>query len=225
MRYFASLVLVCLATTAVVGVSATLRVPADYDTIQAAVDAAAPGDTILIAPGVYDEAVMIQGKADLTIKGDLTFTVKTKECCPDIWDEVGKVVIKGPFRILNSRNITVEALTVSPHGVYVRGSTASPVEKVTFRYVQIIVSYKDGLNFVGIYKDIQILGCNISENGWDGIDLADWGNGVLIENCCINKNGRTRPTGVGIRIGPHVKNVVIRKNCLVGNPFAAIHPG
>ena len=188
-------------------------------------DAAASGDTILIAPGVYDEAVTIQGKTDLTIKGDVTFTAKGTECCPDIWDEVGKVVIKGPFRILDSTGITVEALTISPHGVYVRGSLASPVERVTFRYVQIIVSYKDGLDFVGVYKDIQILGCNVSENGWDGIELADWGDGILIQGCCINRNGRTRPTGVGVRIGPHVKNVVIRGNCLVGNAFAAIHPG
>lgn len=225
MRYFVSLALVCLATTAVVGVSATLRVPADYATIQAAVDAAAPGDTILISPGVYEEAVTIQGKADLTIKGDVTFTVKETECCPDIWDEVGKVVIKGPFRILDSTGITVEALTISPHGVYVRGKSISPVERIVFRYVQVILSYKDGVKFLGVYKDIQLLGCNISENGRDGVDLADWGDGILVENCCINRNGRTQPTGVGVRIGPHVKNVVIRKNCLVGNAFAAIHPG
>lgn len=205
--------------------SATLRVPSDYATIQAAVDAAAPGDTILISPGVYDEAVTIQDKTNLTVKGDVTFTVEEGECCPDIWDEVGKVVIKGPFWILDSRGITVEALTISPHGVYVRGTTTSPVERVTFRYVQIILSYKDGVNFVGVYKDIQLLGCNISENGWDGVDLTDWGDGILIENCCINNNGRTRPTGVGIRIGPYVKNVVIRANCLVGNAFAGIHPG
>ncbi len=215
----------CVVLAGMIALPATLRVPADYATIQAAVDAAAPGDVILIAPGIYEEAVTISGKSDLTIKGDVTFTAKGKECCPDIWDEVGKVVIKGPFRILDSTGITVEALTISPHGAFVRGSTASPVEKVIFRYVQIITSYKDGLRFFGVYKDIEILGCNISENGWDGIQLNDWGDGILIDSCCINHNGRTRPTGVGIRIGPHVKNVVIRANCLVGNAFAAIHPG
>ena len=205
--------------------SATLRVPSDYATIQAAVDAAAPGDTILISPGVHDEAVTIRDKTDLTVKGDVSFTVEEAECCPDIWEEVGKVVIKGPFRILDSTEITVEALTISPHGVYIRGRTVSPVERITFRYVQVIVSYKDGVNFVGVYKDIQLLGCNVSENGWDGIELADWGERILIEGCCINHNGRTRPTGVGIRIGPYVKDVVIRANCLVGNAFAGIHPG
>jgi hypothetical protein len=49
--------------------AATLHVPTDYATIQAAVDAAAPsGDEILIAPGVYHEQVAIKGK-QLTMTG------------------------------------------------------------------------------------------------------------------------------------------------------------
>jgi hypothetical protein len=35
---------------------ATRRVPADYDTIQAAVDDADPEDLVLVGPGVYEEA-------------------------------------------------------------------------------------------------------------------------------------------------------------------------
>ncbi|MHC4748207.1 MAG: right-handed parallel beta-helix repeat-containing protein, partial [Planctomycetota bacterium] len=45
-----------------------LHVPADYATIQAAVDAAASGDTIHVAPGVYVEQTTITGK-DLTLIG------------------------------------------------------------------------------------------------------------------------------------------------------------
>ncbi len=37
----------------------TLRVPSDYSTIQSAVDAAAPGDTILVADGIYTENVNV----------------------------------------------------------------------------------------------------------------------------------------------------------------------
>lgn len=44
------------------------HVPADYPTIQAAVDAAASGDTIRIAPGVYVEQTWINGK-NLTLIG------------------------------------------------------------------------------------------------------------------------------------------------------------
>src|SRR5690606_6127550 len=46
----------------------TITVPTDYDTIQAAVDAAEPGDLILIEPGVYEEAVDVETE-NLTIRG------------------------------------------------------------------------------------------------------------------------------------------------------------
>jgi hypothetical protein len=55
-RRVASL-LVVLTSTAALG--ATIEVPADQPTIQAAVDAAGPGDHILVAPGDYQESVRI----------------------------------------------------------------------------------------------------------------------------------------------------------------------
>ena len=46
-----------------------ISVPADSPTIQAAVDGARPGDTILIAPGTYREAVTVDVD-DLLIRGE-----------------------------------------------------------------------------------------------------------------------------------------------------------
>jgi plastocyanin len=46
----------------------TLRVPEEYPTIQAAVDDAAPGSLVLVAPGVYREAVVVTTR-DLVIRG------------------------------------------------------------------------------------------------------------------------------------------------------------
>lgn len=51
--------------------SGTIRVPADEKTIQAAVDSAKPGSMILVAPGVYKEAVTVTGDhPNLVIRGE-----------------------------------------------------------------------------------------------------------------------------------------------------------
>lgn len=47
---------------------ATINVPDDHPTIQEAVDAAEPGDLVLIAPGTYEEAVDVETD-ELTIRG------------------------------------------------------------------------------------------------------------------------------------------------------------
>jgi Right handed beta helix region len=60
------LLVALIATPA--AMAADLQVPADYPTIQAAVDAAANGDTIHIAAGVYTEQAFISGKK-LTLIG------------------------------------------------------------------------------------------------------------------------------------------------------------
>jgi hypothetical protein len=49
---------------------ATILVPADYPTIQAAIDAAVNGDTVLVSPGTYVENINFIGKA-ITVRSDL----------------------------------------------------------------------------------------------------------------------------------------------------------
>mgnify|MGYP006264537765 CR=1 FL=1 len=46
----------------------TLRVPDDHGTIQAAVDAARPGDLVLVSPGTYRESVTVETER-ITIRG------------------------------------------------------------------------------------------------------------------------------------------------------------
>jgi hypothetical protein len=62
MRIFAVLSVLPLSVKALAG---TIHVPADFPAIQAAIDAAAGGDTVLVAPGEYriSEPITFQGKA------------------------------------------------------------------------------------------------------------------------------------------------------------------
>jgi plastocyanin len=49
----------------------TIRVPKDFPTIQAAVDAAKPGALVLVAPGVYHESVIVApGHEHIVIRGE-----------------------------------------------------------------------------------------------------------------------------------------------------------
>lgn len=59
-----AILLYCLGSMLVITpcVSATINVPVDESTIQAAIDAAADGDVILVAPGTYQERIDFQGK-------------------------------------------------------------------------------------------------------------------------------------------------------------------
>ncbi len=95
-------------------VAGALRVPEDYKTIQAAVDAAKEGDLILVAPGTYEEAVDVT-TPDITIRG-----LDRNEVILD-----GKFKLENGIRILDTDGVSVENMTARNYlsnGFYWTGS-------------------------------------------------------------------------------------------------------
>jgi hypothetical protein len=71
LRNYALLLSACLVLSPAASViGATLQIPADHETIQAAVDASQPGDTILIAAGTYKERIRLNPGIILKSVGD-----------------------------------------------------------------------------------------------------------------------------------------------------------
>jgi hypothetical protein len=84
------------ATTAPAGPSGTtIKVPDDHPTIQDAVNAASPGDLVLIAPGVYNEAVDVETE-NLTIRGL----------------DRNEVILDGEFELENGIRVLVDGVAV-----------------------------------------------------------------------------------------------------------------
>ncbi len=87
------------AGTPVDGPSVTINVPADAPTIQAGVDKAKPGDLVLVAPGIYYEAVFVRTE---------------------------RVVVRGADRntvVLDGRDELENGFTVSGNGVAIENLT------------------------------------------------------------------------------------------------------
>jgi len=126
-------------TTTVDPLADALRVPDDYATIQEAVDAAQPGDLVLIGPGTYHEAVIVETD-DIVIRGT----------------DRNEVVIDGQHErengiIVFSNGVAVENLTSHSHtsnGVFFTGDYGTDVIVDGYR-ASYVTAYNNGL--YGVY--------------------------------------------------------------------------
>ncbi|ANH67027.1 hypothetical protein ABE85_04605 [Mitsuaria sp. 7] len=96
---------IAFAVTAAATHAATLQVPEQHATVQAAIDAAQPGDTVLVSPGVYRGPLRIEKSLTLrSLQGAEKTTLDGARACNVIWVNgtgTEQVTITG-FKITNA---------------------------------------------------------------------------------------------------------------------------
>jgi len=98
-----------------VGQGQVLNVPSPYGTIQAAIDAAAVLDTVLVAPGTYDEAITLKDNVTVLSTGGASVTAITRAS----GDVVTATVLHG-LTVLEG--FTVNGLGTATNGLSAAGS-------------------------------------------------------------------------------------------------------
>jgi hypothetical protein len=178
-------------------------VPGTYPTIQAALDAAQDGDTVLVQPGTYNESLVFPNAA-VTLESAGGSAVTTI----DATGLQARVIL-----IVASPSVTVRGFTITGGNVqdvgYGGGVYTSAVA-TTIQDCRIIDNVLTGNGFAqggGIYAatPTQLVGCEIRDNHVVGIDgLGGGGAGaVTATGCLLADNSAYRGGGAAGGIWSH----------------------
>lgn len=205
------------------GKARTLAVPADYPTIQGAVDAAVSGDLVLVSPGTYNETVNVTTDR-LVIRGT----------------DRNKVILDGKFgyengiRVLGAKGVVVENMTARNYtsngffwtgvdgyrGSYLTAYNNGDYGIYSFDSVNGVFehSYGSGSPDAGFY----IGGCNpcnalvndvVAEYNGIGYSGTNSGGNLVI----VNSTFRHNRVGIVPNTGSYEKCYPQRDNTIVGN--------
>ena len=191
-----------------------IRVPGDHARIQAAIDAAGDGDTVLVGPGVYREQLRLQGK-QITLASRFLTSHDRKDIQRTVLD--GSITRDGKTR-RGKPPITV-ARDAGP-GTRIVGFTIQNGDDGISCAAMIEISHNRFINngdAIDYESGGGICRANIFEkNGDDAIDL-DGASEAVIEDNLIRNNG---DDGIEIRLhkyGGKMLNIVIRRNRIIGS--------
>lgn len=210
--------------------AAVLNVPGDFATIQAAVDAAAPGDTVLVSPGTYVGQVDFHAKAITlrSIDGPASTVIESPLAAPTVTIDanLGETPVLRGFTIRGGTLIAVEtsggpALIVDNH---VTGNQRCSGAITAFTSAATILGNVisdnqpscGGVAVIGP-NDIRILNNTITDNAGEtvgGIALSGLGTATVSGNVISNNASFRSSGGIFVRNG---SGGSITNNVIVGN--------
>lgn len=210
--------------------AATINVPADQPTIQAAIDAASNGDTIVVAPGTYHENINFEGKAiTVTSSGGPSVTTING-------GGAGAVVV---FDTKEGRSSVLSGFTITNGNAYnyaqpyydgggISISNASPT--ISGNVITGNVACAEGGGIAAISSSALIEGNTITKNGeGDGCSGGGgggiWVNGGSVEITQNTICGNTWSSGDGGGILLNAAGATtIENNTISGNTAMGISP-
>jgi hypothetical protein len=146
-----------------------LHVPADFIEVQGAVDAAADGDEIVIAPGTYEGVILIQDKLNLRLRGQGSVHL------------VGSVAGEPNVLINSSSGIVLEHLRVEHSegdGIAITGS-----DDVTLTRCRVAASQSHGVH-VGSCNHLTLDRVVVTDSNLDGVNAIDT-DFITLSRCTI----------------------------------------
>ncbi|MEO6332448.1 MAG: right-handed parallel beta-helix repeat-containing protein [Gemmatimonadaceae bacterium] len=199
-----------------------LRVPAQYNTIQAAVAAARVGDRILVRPGTYLGTVMITGAA----RNDLQIVADGGE---------GQVILQGNHtqQTAGTCKFALEPLCPERAGFFLRDVAGVIIRGVTVRDFGVgpMSGIGEGFLLVNAHRN-RIEQNVVTRTDMMGITLFNSSQNLAERNIFYG-NDPDEPSRVGTGCGVHIQTSaalsagvsernIIRQNVIYGNPFAAV---
>ncbi len=196
-RYFLLETLCATICFAVSSFAVTIRVPADQPTIQEGINAAARGDTVLVAPGEYDEWLNFRGKSIVLVSEagpSQTFIRFPGKRCekfefPDYLDSLAMPSEAAEFR-------AAAAAQAFPVVILEPGSDSTTIIS------GFTIDGKDAVQGICCVESSPAITDCIVQNGrgfWDGGGMFFQHCAPLVQDCIIRDN-YTPITGAGIFI-------------------------
>jgi len=209
-----------------------LHVPGEYPTIQAGIDGAASGDTVLVGPGIYEENIRFRGRnvlvksemgpSETVIDGGNPSDPDSASCVMFVGEEGRDAIIDG-FKLRNGGGVSRGAWGFYGGGVYSDGS--SP----TIRNNVITGNMPESMKSPGDTSGGGICCFDgsplITHNLITGHSVSYVGGGIGISLCSaeiINNTivGNGAPNGGGISFWRYSSSV-IQNNIIVNSTLGA----
>lgn len=218
----AALVLLGLTLSATLSMSATLRVPIDYPTIQGAINASSNGDFITVAAGTYNENIDFKGKR-ITVRGTLHSVFKSHQTIIN-GQMLGPCVKFISAENSNSKleNIRLEnGYSENGGGIWI-GFGGPSIDNV---YITNCSAINGGGIYISLGDNTSIRNSNIVANSADlrggGVYITASNNWTISDSIISNN---TAPGAAGLRIQGNVGGT-LSGNIISHNTTAGIGGG